>query len=127
MNLCNDDTTIDSVGSGDLPGKLPDGFTYAMGLDLTVLKDSQAIEELPNGTGVQIDFSISGDTRDQFAVLYWDGTKWIEISQSISSDKISQALSGNSGNELYQVQSATTTFYQILTTNKTGIFVLVKK
>ena len=127
LNLCDQQTTLKSVGASELPGKLPDGYTFVKGLNVDVLSANQVIADLPSGTGVEIDFPITGGSKDQFAVLHWNGSAWVEISQQVRSDNISQTLGNNTGNELYQVQNTIADFYQVLTTNKTGIFVLVKK
>jgi len=127
MNLCNQQTTLHAISVNNLPGQLPNGFTFVMGLDVSILSANKVIEDLPSGTGIQMDFPISGDSKDQFAVLYWNGSKWIEISQQIGGDKLSQILSTSADNEFYQVQTPMNDFYQIITTDKTGIFVLVKK
>jgi hypothetical protein len=63
--------------------------------------------------------------------LFWSTAegKWIEVSQPVDADEISQTLTATAEDELYEVfgQSRPDLFYQILTTQKTGIFVLVKK
>jgi hypothetical protein len=125
LNLCDQQTTIKSVTADSLPGKLPQGFSFVKGLDVKVLSNGQAIQDLPNGTGIEMDFPISG--TDQFTVLYWNGSSWVEISQQISEDKISQVVGSSTDNALYQILSSGDAFYKILTTDKTGIFVLVKK
>lgn len=127
MNLCDYQTTLDSIDVDNLPGALPDGYTFVVGLDLNLLSENQAVEELPDGAGIQLDFPILDGSSDQFAVLYWNGDEWVEVSEQISDDQISQFVSDNSDNELHKVQSALEAFYQILTTNQTGIFVLVEK
>ncbi|RPJ25470.1 MAG: HYR domain-containing protein [Chloroflexi bacterium] len=106
MNLCDYQTTLDSIGLSDLPGALPDGYSFVMGLNLSILSENQAIEELPNGTSIQLDFPMSGGSKDEFAVLYWNDGEWVEVPQQVSDDQ---------------------GFYQVLTTDNTGIFVLVKK
>jgi hypothetical protein len=67
-------------------------------------------------------------------VLYWndpdrDGKgEWIEISQLLRSERISEALTSTSTDELYElVYIGTNVFYPTLTTDRTGIFVLVQK
>lgn len=104
--LCDYQTTLDDIGRDELPGALPDGHSFVMGLDLRILKDNEAIEELPDGTSVLLDFPRLGDSSGQFAVLHWNGNEWVEVSQQAGGDL---------------------NFYQISTTDQTGIFVLVKK
>lgn len=125
LNLCDQQTTIKNITSNNLPGTLPQGFSFVMGLDVKVLSNGQALQNLPNGSGIQMDFPISGG--DQFAVLYWNGSSWAEISQQISEDKIAQVVGSSTDNNLYQILSPGDAFYKILTTDKTGTFVLVKQ
>jgi hypothetical protein len=67
--------------------------------------------------------------------VYWndedgDGNgEWIEISQQLNSDQLSQVLSADPADELYHITAtaADEDVYKILTTEKTGTFVLIKK
>jgi hypothetical protein len=70
------------------------------------LRGNQAIEQLPEGTSIQLAFPLLGNSPDRFAVLSWDGSAWTEVPPESSSDP---------------------GFYQVTTTEQTGIFVLVKK
>ncbi len=128
LSLCDQQTTVHSVGANGLPAKLPAGFSFVMGLKVDVLTNGQLLKELPDGSGIRMSFPLYNQSNDQFAVLYWNGSEWVEISAQLSMDKISQTLTVNTGDELYQLtHSVTDVFYPILTTGKTGIFVLVKK
>jgi hypothetical protein len=137
FNLCDQQTTIHSVEASDLPDKLPAGFSFVMGLNVNILTDGQIIHDLPDGSGIELDFPIYNQPQDEFTVLYWsdedgDGKgEWIELSKQISPDEISQMLDAKGGDELYQLfdgdQSLMDLFYQTLTTQKTGTFVLVRK
>jgi hypothetical protein len=129
-NLCDQQTTIHSVSANDLPAQLPAGSTLVMGLNLDILTNGQILQDLPNNAGIEMDYPIVNGSHEQFAVLYWDETagKWVEVSQQLGADKISQALGTSAPDELYQlIQTSVSTFYPALTTDKTGIFVLVKK
>jgi len=57
--------------------------------------------------------------------------EWIEVSQQLSPDAISKILSSSAGDQLYRLvdgtASLTDLFYPILTTDKTGVFILVNK
>jgi hypothetical protein len=127
FNLCEQQTSIRGVGVNDLPAALPDGFSFVVGLDLSILTNGQAVDSLPDGTGIEMDFPAGA--ADQFAVLYWDESKgeWMEVSQEMAQDKVSEALSG-SGPGLYHLTgNSLDSIYPVLTTDKTGTFVLVKK
>lgn len=110
--------------AGNLPGKLPNGMTFTSGVNVQILNEGQVMQDLPEGAGIQLDFPISAD---QYAVLYWDGSKWIEITQTAGEDQVSGLVNTNSANELYLLESSEEAFYKVLTTEKTGVFVLVKK
>jgi hypothetical protein len=104
--LCDYQTTLEDLGSDDLPSPLPDGATLVMGLEVSLLKESESIEELPDGASIQIDFPLLGNVTDQLTVLHWSGSEWVEVSQQSGGDP---------------------NFYQVSTIDQTGIFVLVKK
>ena len=133
-NLCDYQTTIHSVGVSELPPGLPAGYSYVKGLKVDILTAGQLLEELPANAGIEMDFTLNNQARDQFAVLYWsdpdgDGKgNWIELTEQISANQISEYLGIPTGEELYQLtQSFTSGFYPTLTSEKTGIFILVKK
>jgi hypothetical protein len=122
------------VGASELPATLPAGFSYRMGLNVEILANGQTIKNLPDGTGIQIDFPLNNHSPDHLAVLYWndpdgDGKgEWIEVSKSLSLDEVIEAFTTKSTDELYKlITSATDTYYPSLTTDKTGIFILAKK
>ena len=86
------------------------------------------MQTLPDGTGIQMDFP-AGAT-DEYAVLYWDegNGAWVEISESLTADQITQVLTSAEGDELYQlIPASEISVRQALTTDSIGIFVLVKK
>jgi hypothetical protein len=133
-NLCDYQTTIHSVGAKELPAALPNGFSYVMGLHVDVLSQGQIIKNLPNGTGIEMDYPLNTISHDKLALLYWndpdgDGKgEWIEVTKQLGKDKIFKALTILSADEFYKLLTTTTdTFFPTLTTDKTGIFILAKK
>ena len=133
-NLCDYQTSIHSVGAKELPAPLPSGFTYVMGLDVDILNHGQSVANLPNGTGIELDYPLNKESRDKLAILYWndpdgDGKgEWVTFTKQMVKEKILQALGATSDDELYKlITTATDRFYPSLTTDKTGIFILVKK
>lgn len=137
LNLCDYQATMNVTDAAGLPANLPDGYSFVSGLAVDVLQNGQLVKDLPVSSGVQMDFPIPNGSKSQFAVLYWsdddgDGKgEWLEISQQITQDKLSATLLVNAEDELYQVvqdpKQATNVFHSALTTDKTGLFVLVTK
>ena len=127
INLCDQQTTIKGVTAGSLPDQLPNGFTFVTGLNVQILNNGQALANLPDASGIQLDFPTPGGADEQFAVLHWNGSAWVEITQTTSEDKVSALLDANAANELYQIESDDSEFHKVLTTEKTGTFVLVKQ
>jgi hypothetical protein len=133
-NLCDQQTTLHYMGAKELPAPLPAGVSYLIGLNVDILTNGQTLQNLPDGSGIQIDFPLNNQPSDQVAVLYWndpdeDGTgEWIEVLKPLSQDKVVEAFTTKSTDEFYKlITSATDTFYPSLTTDKTGVFILVKK
>jgi hypothetical protein len=134
-NLCDHQATITEMNADTLPASLPVDSSFVMGLNVTVLFEGQIVEDLPNGTGVQLDFPISANTQDQYAVLLWsdedgDGEGvWLEAIQLIKIDELNKVMSTDAEDELYRIAptEAMKMFYQMMTAGKTGTFVLVKK
>ena len=133
-NLCDYQTTLHSVGAKELPAPLPAGYTYLIGLDVDILSHGQIVKNLPKGTGIEMDYPLNKESRDKLALLYWndpegDGKgEWITVTQQLGKDKIYQTLSLTAEDELYKLITASSDpFYPALTTDKTGIFILVRK
>jgi hypothetical protein len=133
-NLCDYQTTIHSLGAKELPAQLPAGFSYVMGLDVDVLSHGQVVKSLPNGTGIEMDYPLNKLSSDKLGLLYWndpdgDGKgEWLDVTKQLGKDKIFQTLTTASADEFYKlITSAADTFFPTLTTDKTGIFILVKK
>jgi hypothetical protein len=70
--------SLKGLTSSNLPGALDSKFTLVSGLDASVT---------PSLTGgmVTVSFKIpAGKTGANFAILYWDGTKWVNLGGSIN-------------------------------------------
>jgi hypothetical protein len=126
MGLCDYQTLVNEVAAGDLPGELPAGSSFVTGLDLAILNNGQELQTLPAGAGVQLDFPVPAG---EYAVLYWDEAAgaWVEVSSPLDPDDVAGSLGSDEGDGLYRLDSSMVNFLQILTTNKTGIFILVQK
>jgi HYR domain len=130
-NLCDHQTIITDIESNTLPGQLPGSVTFVQGLNVTVLFEDALVKELPLNSGIQLDFAIPVDSQDQFAVLLWDdeNKEWLDVTQTMKDEDLAKMLAADSEDELYQIVPTETTkaLFRILTTEKTGTFVIVKK
>ena len=124
-NLCGHQTIITNKDLAGLPASLPNGYTFVKGLDVLVLKKGEALENLPDDTGIQLDFPSPGSS--EYALLFWDGTQWSEIKETISDNQINTFITDASGNELFRIGPTSSGLSKALTTELTGLFVLVKK
>jgi len=70
-------TSLGDQGGSNLPGPLPNGSTFQSGLNFTTTSSltgsatvSFPVSQFPKGS--------------KFAILYWDGTKWVNLGGSIN-------------------------------------------
>lgn len=130
-NLCGYQAIITSAGADTLPEQLPNGLTFVKGLNINVLFNGQLVSELPTGTGIQLDYPIPASTQDQYAALLWDNENkvWLDVTQLMKDDELMKTLSTDTEDGLYQIVPTETlkTFYRILTIEKSGTIVFVKK
>ncbi len=124
-NLCDNQAVINEVGANALPGALPNGYNYVQGLDVQVLANGQALPSLPDASGVELNFPLP-ESAD-FAVLYWNNGQWVEITQPMNVGDMLNILSKDAAVELYKMSSSNSNVENVLTTDLTGTFVLVKK
>ena len=134
-NLCDYQAAVSATQADTLPAQLPESYSFVNGLNVLVLFENQVVKSLPIGTGVQLDFPIPANTQDQFAVLMWDDEdgdgngEWLDVTQLIVDQELSKVMSVDPSDELYQIMPTKRleAFYRVITTEKTGTFVLVKK
>jgi hypothetical protein len=130
-NLCDHQSIINDVESNSLPAELPDGLLFVDALNIAVLFEGDRVEGLPLGTGVQVDFPITTNAQDEYAVLLWDNEikEWLDVTQLMKDDELSKILSTDTDDKLFQIVPTETTkaLYRILSAEKTGTFVIVKK
>ena len=134
-NLCDYQAVVSEAQADTLPDQLPDQYSFVQGLNVLVLFEQQVVKALPTSTGVQLDFPVPANTQNQFAVLLWDDEdgdgigEWLDVTQLILDKDLSKVLSANPNDELYQITPSKTleAFYRVITTEKTGTFVLVEK
>ncbi len=134
-NLCEHQAVITEMDSNILPGQIPDGYSYIKGLNVTMLFDHQVVKNLPKDAGVQMDFPIPANSKEEYAVLFWQdkdynsGGEWVEVTQLIQSNELDKIMSTDAKDEFYRIEptEATKGLFQVLTTEKTGTFIIVKK
>ena len=126
-NLCDYQAVISVVETNSLPGALPNGYTLVKGLDVSILNGGKLIKPLPQNTGIQMGFPLPAGNASQYTVLHWNNGQWEEITQPLSDAAIDNALATDALVELYSLTSTSNSSAQVLTTDLTGIFVLVKK
>ena len=134
-NLCDYQAATADVQADTLPSALPNEYSFIQGLNVLVLFEQQVVKDLPTGAGVQLGFPIPANTQDQFAVVLWDDEdgdgigQWLDVTQLVKDQELSKILSADPNDELYELAPTKTleTFYRVVTTEKTGTFVLIKK
>jgi hypothetical protein len=80
-----------------LPAQLPKGKSLVTSLYVNVLQNGKVISPLPEGAAITIDFQLpDGVKAENVAVLFWDGTNWIEVTGAATKDGY-QASNSNGG------------------------------
>jgi hypothetical protein len=98
-----DEGTLMTQPQDGLPGPLEDQFEFLSGMNTGVIRDGQALSMVD--TGMNVEFVIPAEQDSQnLAILHWDGAKWVEFPGHVTADG----------------------FFAV-TTNFTGVFVLVTK
>ncbi len=102
--------------NGILPGPLPDGSEFVSALS-AVLLDAAGPRKLTEAP-VTISFVIPADMLEaNLAILYWDGTAWVDLSTTVFTD----------GKLVYNPGTKTGDGRFEASMNFVGVFVLVKK
>jgi len=129
-NLCGQQSTMRGIGANELPAPLPAGASYLLGVEVNILNSGQTSHNLPDGAGIELDYPLI--SIDQLAVLYWndpdeDGKgEWVEVVQPLGRAELLEALTAKSEDELYKLKTLSDGgFYPVLTTDQTGIFILI--
>jgi len=99
----NDTASLSSLGADALPGDLPDGNTFGSAFTAGVEKDGSAVSTLDSS--ITLSFVIPDGMGDSLAILFWDGSSWVEVAGGHST-----------GDGRFEAG-----------TNHTGTFVLVSK
>ena len=124
-SLCDHQAVLNQITEDALPAALPAGYSFVQGIDLEVLGDGQALNVLPENAGVEFHYPLPGAT--EFAVLFWNGTAWVEITQAMNASNLANLLSTDAGSGLFKMSSSNASSLNVLTTEMTGTFVLVAK
>jgi hypothetical protein len=106
---------LSPLGSDALPGGLPEGVTYASGLNAV---PSPAGSDTALDGQVVISFIIpEGQESADFAILYWNGSEWVDLKDATFED----------GREVVNGGSNTGDGHFQAVTNFSGTFILVTK
>jgi hypothetical protein len=97
VGLCGHEAMLDKVLEAGLPGKLPNGAQYVSGLEVTLMQNGNTVSPLPDGMSMTVSYKIpSGMEGKTFAILYWDGSKWVEESVTVENGFV-KATTSNTG------------------------------
>ncbi len=106
---------LDQLKNDGLPGKLPDGVEYVSGMQADQSPDGS---DTPLNGLVIISFVIPQDMQSEdFAILYFDGSDWVDLQSAAFED----------GRTVFNAGFATENGYFEGVTNFSGNFILVKK
>ncbi len=80
-NLCGYTVVLDEVVLIDEQLPLPNDSTYLSGLSLALIKESQALDEFPEGSLVNLSFPVPADLGSTISGFSWDTTTsaWVEV------------------------------------------------
>ncbi|HCR70771.1 MAG TPA: hypothetical protein DIW23_04950 [Anaerolineae bacterium] len=110
-----DSATLNNVANDNLPNALPEDVEYVSGLVATTSPDGS---DVPLDGLVVVTFIIpDGMQGEDFAILYWDGTEWLDLDTATFED----------GRKVFNGGYITEDGYFEALTNFSGNFVLVKK
>ena len=131
-NLCGQQSMMYGISANHLPAPLPAGSSYLLGVEVNIMRGTQVVQNLPDGAGIELDYPLISTA--QLAVLYWndpdgDGKgEWVEVSQPLRRSELTKALTAAADDELYELVTLPGAgFHPVLTTDQTGIFILVAK
>jgi len=97
-NLCGFDAIAESINAAGLPGTLPNGQSFISGVSIEILEDGKAVNPLPDNASIVVEFSIpDGKKNGEFAILSWNGAKWVEVDGNMNSDGRFQAAVEDDG------------------------------
>ncbi|MEW6401646.1 MAG: HYR domain-containing protein [Chloroflexota bacterium] len=85
-NMCGYDAVVEGLESASLPGKLPSGASFRSGFTIDVLQGGKSIDPLPKNTSITLEFDIEGDLKDEYSILTWNGTAWVEVKGEKTAD-----------------------------------------
>jgi hypothetical protein len=125
--FCLGDAQLNGVTESNLPGVLPDGFSFGDSFTASYLQGGTPQQVLPTGGFVQISFVIPAELQGKdLVILFWDATagKWIEIPLSGSESGFSAS---NAAMQVLSGLTITPDGHATATVNFSGTFILAVK
>ena len=93
-NLCGYEAMLDVVSEDGLPGTLLNGVQYVSDLEVTLIHDGNAIDNLPEGTSMSVSFIIPTEMEgENFTILRWVGSSYVEESVSFANGYVTVTVS----------------------------------
>jgi hypothetical protein len=97
VNLCGYQAILDDMLGDGLPNPLPEGTSFVNGVTITVLQDGEQIDPLPSGSSFLLGLPTPSSSGNEFAVLFWNGSKWTELSGQSTEDGFFDLTSTQTG------------------------------
>jgi hypothetical protein len=83
-NLCGLTFQLEQAENDGLPGVLPNGASYIEGMSAKMSIDGKSVDIIPAGGQITLKFPIpEGKDETSLAVMFWDGSKWVEVSGEV--------------------------------------------
>ena len=82
-----DTASVERGDESNLQGALPAGWEYVAAIEVYLFRRGTELSVWPGGAAITISFVIPpAYLGRQFAILYWNGSGWVEIPASVTAD-----------------------------------------
>ncbi len=97
VNLCGYQAIAEEVLAEGLPGTLPGDASYVNGVSISVFQDGKLTSPLPNDASILLGLPTPAGSAGEYAILYWDGSKWVELDGQNNSNGFVDVASNQTG------------------------------